>query len=348
MKFIERQYTPNPQDGTSTWQVLPYEDIAYDTNGLGSVDCEVIVGSTSYDVKISSEDGELLDNVAEYHETNNRFLPPATRKAPGQLAVVYSTEKDLEVDQDTILSMGNNPYVAGITKDGSHVVATGKPSVGTLKSIVFGAVSTLACRDTEKAPLHASIGTYDGVNAFCVSGRGNWGKTTNMIGAKIADPELKVITDDWSLIDTVTGKIEPIDMLVAIRPEAVPGISEAIGSCRTPDYLTTARKDGGRLFSVYDIFGEGADEANLRLGKVLFADKDPENVSARPFVYSPTHLNTSWRLMDDAYHSPDIDTEYQEKYRALLKNINEGAICTVMPDHLRADQLAEIVRFFRG
>lgn len=346
MRLIEREYTPNPMDGTSTWQGLPSEVDTELDGKFATNECEVVIGGMAYGVRLTSDDADLVDMTVRYHETNNRFLPAATYRSPNTLSVFYSTQQDIEVE-DTALAMGNNPYVAAMTSDGSRVIATGKPSVGTAKSIIFGAVSTLACRGTDFVPLHASVGTFDREGAFGVSGRGNWGKTTNMIGAKLVAAEITVVTDDWSIVSSETGGIVPVDMLVAIRPEAIGGILAAAQPNVHPSYFESARKDSGTLLSVEDIFGEAADPNSLTLRRLLLTDKRPE-FKANPRVYGTDGLDVAWRLQDDAYHSYDIDDEYQIKYKNLAEIIEVSTISTTLYSELRSLQLAHIVRFFRG
>lgn len=345
MRLLERGYAPDTLDGTSSWQTLSADVDCKPLGRFAIGECKIVIGDTSYSVRIMSDDVKLIEETVRYHTTNNGFLPEASREAQESLVVFYSTTHDLEIE-DTRLVMGNNPYVAGMTDDGSYVLATGKPSVGTLKSICFGAASTLACRGSDYVPLHASIGTIDGKNAFAVSGRGNWGKTTNMLSAKIAEPDIEVITDDWSIVATTTGRIIPIDMLVAIRSEAAPGIAAATAPIPAPDYLKDARKDSGRLFSVVDIFGEREQQEDIRLRRVLLTDKRPENRD-RIDVYSPDGLEVTWRLKDDAYHSPDIEHAYDAKYERLAASVDVRAINTTLPHELRPGQLRNILNFFR-
>ena len=76
---------------------------------------------------------------------------------------------------------------------------------------------------------------------------------------------------------------------------------------------------------------------------------DKREIHQKSFgVYETVGLDEPWRLQDDAYHSPDLEGLYEERYARMLPNLKTGAISTILPDNLRAIQLATIVRFFKA
>ena len=344
MRLLDRDSSQVPVDGTSTWRVMGASANQQQgiPNDYYAAEARIVTGDTVQTVIMHTDNETLLGLTVDYLEQNNAHLPRARNESDTPVSIVYSTQHDIIVGKE-LIAMGTSPYVAAATSDGGMVIASGKDSVGTLKSIVFGIATSRACRNTSLAPLHASIGTVDGVHAFAVSGRGNWGKTTNMIAAKIAHPEISVVTDDWSMIDTATGAITPIDMMVAIRPEAVEGIEAAVRTSG-PDYLREAAKDSGKLYSVGEVFGSSGDTSKLCLDRVLLTDKRPD--MPQEDTYSTDDVDIAWRLMDDAYHSPDIWGCYGAKYALLASGLRVKMINTTIGHSSRPQQLDAITSFF--
>lgn len=343
IQLNKRSYTHKPQDGTSAWTRIPDGTDCELPDGMYKAICDIVVNQLAYPVEFVSDDQALVDGAIRYHEQNNQLLPPATGRHAQPITIFYSTTDDI-VSGELTLAAQDSPYVAAASRDGHTVLASGKVSVGTLKSIAFGIVTSVACYGTRYVPLHASIGyvpqTDDIQSAIAISGRGNWGKTTNMVSVKIKNPQLQVVTDDWSLIDVDTREIVPVDMMVAIRPEAVEGIEAAIAPENPPAYLREAEKDSGRLYSVADIFG-APTSTKIRLDEILLTDKR-ESKCDNLSVYTTDGLDALWRIQDDAYHSPDIDDDYQDKYRCLVEQVQVSAISTVVALPNRQSQLENI------
>ncbi len=339
------EWIPEPHDGAARAAFEAARDLH---NTYSCITCLDLL-ETRYNIEIVTDNLGLSRDITRYFKVNQENLPvTAAPTNAKQIQIVYMTKTRPSINGVTV---GNSsmPYQGVYEDNGQYFAVGGKVSLGTLKSVVIGAASGVALSIAPYLPLHSSIIAAPNGNAVAISGRGNTGKTTNLVAAfqTLRPHGFSVVTDDWSLVSEESlHRITPVDMLVGVRPEAVEGIVAACDyaplSETQRNLLHAAAKDACGMTSVRDVYGCSPVLAPV-LKAVIFTDQRPAENGESYYITDDLPFKPGRRLRDDAYHAPNISNEALDpRYDRLIDGLRLARIYTKLAHSCRSEQAKAI------
>lgn len=330
---------------------------------------EVTVAGESLAADVFTDDEAMNAELQEYFKLNT-----ALREQNGitggtvieaRPKIVYLTENGLNIDGDVIGQAGL-PYEGLFDAEGHAFVAAGRKSIGTFKSMVIGAMSGVLAARRPMVPTHAAIVQTPDGRCAGFSGRGNTGKTTSLLSTfeRLKSSSFRVVTDDWSMIDERTREVHPVDFLVSIRPESLPGLADIYTSDWVDDFTTRVldfekSKSKSKPLGISDVYGEASVGATGVLESVvftsltkLFLDEDGEHVAVN-FKEVEQAATMGHRLRDDAYHAPELQPEFthedfETRYRHLAGNLACALVFTREEGPARQEQAQKMANWIEA
>lgn len=172
---------------------------------------------------------ELLDLLQQHLALANQgqTLPESVPAA--EMTLFYLVDFEIDWDGEMLRASGSH-YEGAVSSDNSVFVVAGAPTLGVLKSVVFGCWSSRFLLDGWY-PAHCSALVAPNGQAVAFFGRGNWGKTTSLLAClgELAVRGFRALTDDWALINE-HGAMRCFDTVMAIRPQVVTGIRASLST----------------------------------------------------------------------------------------------------------------------